>query len=347
MSSSKLGARAPRLYQLHPLLAGPIDRWPSHLERIHAMGFDGIEVLSPFRAGRDGAIDVPADPMRLDARVAPANDDGLDALRGFVSAAETAGLAVVLEAVVPLAAADGVVAHEHGDWLARHGDGSPIQLDGAALLALDAADTAQVEAIAARLGAYLATGVRGLRLTAAHRAPAAFWREVLSRLRADVPAALFIADMLGSPTEHWRDYVDVGFTGVLDSSRWWNFHDRWFLDQQAPLAEVGTPFAFPEDPHGPRAAAELDVGDLDVLARRLEARYLAAVAIGTGLVVPMGFEFAMTRPRDPRHGSIADWEAETAAPALDLRAFIAAANALEERHPALGAPTALRSRARR
>ena len=37
-SQSGLGF-APRIYYLHPLIAGPLSQWPAHFERIAALGF--------------------------------------------------------------------------------------------------------------------------------------------------------------------------------------------------------------------------------------------------------------------------------------------------------------------
>ena len=47
---------APRIYNLFPLLAGPIDRWPKHLAHIAAMGFDWV-LLNPFHyPGASGSL---------------------------------------------------------------------------------------------------------------------------------------------------------------------------------------------------------------------------------------------------------------------------------------------------
>ncbi len=338
MPSSQPGAEAPRLYQLDPLLAGPIDTWDAHLERIQAMGFVGVEVASPFRAGADGALDAPADLARLDARVAGGDGDGLDRLARFVDAARRAALDVVVEAVLPITAVDGRLAHEQPGWLVRDHQGVPVPLGNGVAVALDPDDESRLETFASWLGAHLATGLRGLRLAAAHRAPGAFWRALLGRLADLQPGAWFIADLLGAPADRLHDYAGCGFTGVLDSSCWWNFHDRWFLDQQVALAAIGQPFAFPEPARGPRVAAAAE-GDP---RRRMQAAYLKAVGLGQGVVMPMGFEFGCRRPLDARHGAPADWTAETASPALDLRAFIATANRLKACHPALQGPATVR-----
>ena len=42
---------APRIYNIHPLLAGPIDTWSDHLARVRAMGFDWLYVNAFFASG--------------------------------------------------------------------------------------------------------------------------------------------------------------------------------------------------------------------------------------------------------------------------------------------------------
>jgi starch synthase (maltosyl-transferring) len=335
--SSTPGGAAPRLYHLHPLTAGPIAAWGGHFARARAMGFDGVHVASPFAAGAGGSLALPADPFTLDPRLAGDGGEAAPALAGVAAAAAAEGLSLWLEMIVPFVAADGLVARTHPHWIDRDAQGAPRPGggDGGLALALDAGDGAQLEHVAARGRTYLDAGVAGLRFTAAHHVPAAFWRVLLAQLRAGFPDAWFVADVLGAPAHALADLAGVGFDGVLDSSRWWNFHDAWFLQQHAALRAIGVPFAFPEHDGEPRRAAQLASVEPELVARSLEAAYLKAVALGTGLFMPMGFEYGCRRPLDPVRSSPADWEAETTAPLVDLSASIAAANALGERHRAL------------
>src|SRR4051812_13724798 len=41
---------APRIYYVHPLLAGNLDGWPAHLDRAAALGFDHVLSAPPFAA---------------------------------------------------------------------------------------------------------------------------------------------------------------------------------------------------------------------------------------------------------------------------------------------------------
>jgi starch synthase (maltosyl-transferring) len=68
-----------------------------------------------------------------------------------------------------------------------------------------------------------------------------------------------MAAALGCPFDQVRALAGCGFDLILDSSRWWDFHDRWFLDQQEELRRIAAPVAFPEDHNTPRLAAAFDV----------------------------------------------------------------------------------------
>ncbi len=342
MTSRVAGMPALRLYELDPLLAGPIDQWPWHLERIAALDFDGVAVAACFAAGADGALGAPADPWTLDPRIAPEGSDTVALLGRFVDKAARVGLDVVLEAVVPVTAPGGALAASQPDWVVRGGDGQPVTRGGGAELAFAVGSEVQEAHVADLLAHYLASGAKGLRLTRAHRVPAAFWQRVLATVERAHPGSWVIADMLGSPVDSWATYVGCGFTGVLDSSCWWNFHDRWFLEQEPQLRRLGMPFAFPEEPRGQRLAATVGGDDPTAVRRRLEARYLAAIGLGTGVIMPMGYEYALRRPLDGINGSPDDWATETATPLVDLTDFVRAANALKRAHPALAHSGAIR-----
>src|SRR5262249_36661515 len=68
-----------------------------------------------------------------------------------------------------------------------------------------------------------------------------------------------------------------------------------------------------------------------------------AAATGSGLMVPMGFEFAATRRMDPRHARPEDFEEERLARGFDFEADICAANALTDRIATLGVDGEMRT----
>src|SRR5688500_1353558 len=57
--------KAPRIYYVHPLLAGSLDNWDDIFDHAAALGFDTILMAPPFEPGHGGSIFLPRDMMRL------------------------------------------------------------------------------------------------------------------------------------------------------------------------------------------------------------------------------------------------------------------------------------------
>ncbi|HLZ64645.1 MAG TPA: alpha-1,4-glucan--maltose-1-phosphate maltosyltransferase [Aliidongia sp.] len=125
----------------------------------------------------------------------------------------------------------------------------------------------------------LAAGVDDFLATTAHRMPATGWRDVIATARAVRPDCLFAAEMLGRSTEAMLALCGAGFDLLLNSVRWWDGREAWFLDQQAATRPIAASLGFPDLPGLPPAAA----GD-DEAARR--HRLMKAAALSTGVIVP-------------------------------------------------------------
>ena len=54
----------PRIYYLHPLLAGALTEWGTHLDRCAELGFDHVLVAPIFAPGRVGDIFLTGDTTR-------------------------------------------------------------------------------------------------------------------------------------------------------------------------------------------------------------------------------------------------------------------------------------------
>ena len=91
-------------YYLHPLLAGPIEEWRGHLDRIAAMGFGAVIIAPLFRPGASGDLFLTADHDRLDPRLG--TGDAVEALARWAQAAVSRGLRPMLDLVVDRVAAE-------------------------------------------------------------------------------------------------------------------------------------------------------------------------------------------------------------------------------------------------
>lgn len=109
-----------RFYYLHPLLAGPIDTWTTHLDRIAAMRFDAVIIAPPFMPGRSGNLFLTADHNRLDPRLG--TGDAIATLGRLADEARDRQLRLFLDIVVDQVASQigsvrrrvRLVPHRHG-----------------------------------------------------------------------------------------------------------------------------------------------------------------------------------------------------------------------------------------
>jgi len=350
---------APRIYNLHPLLAGPIDRWREHLPRVAAMGFDWLYVNAFWAPGASGSIYAVRDPLELHPLVRGAAQGPADELvAGFLREARSHGLRVMLDLIVPHAAREAVLTRERPDWFRRDGGGglvAPVLANPndprrprvmADLAELELHDPGRHPAQAAYFAGlarhYLELGAAGFRCSSAYKVPPELWRAVIGEVRRSHPNAVFLAAALGCPFELVRNLAGCGFDLIFESSRWWDFHALWFLEQREELRRIAPTVAFPEDHNTPRLAETYDVDAPEELARLYRARYLFAAAVAPGVLTVMGFEYGFRRRLDPVATRAQDWQAELAERRVDLTGFLSQANAFKAETPVLDAATSLR-----
>src|SRR5262249_34609257 len=147
-----------------------------------------------------------------------------------------------------------------------------------------------------------------------------------------------------TPGLRWPEIAaltDAGFDGVFSSVAWWDGRASWFVAEYEVLRRLAPVVGAPEWPLDGRLAAGLSPSD--DLGRAYRHRLRLAAATGSGLMVPMGFEFAATRRMDPRRARPEDFEEERLARGFDLEADIRAANALTDRIASLGVDGEMRT----
>jgi starch synthase (maltosyl-transferring) len=344
---------APKIYNLHPLLAGPIGNWPGHLERVQAMAFDWLYVNAFFEPGASGSIYAVRDPWSLHPRVRGDADEPMRTLvLEFANAASRRGLDLMTDLILPHAAQDSRLVENHRDWFKPDFGGTLISpalanaadpyhprrmADLAELELKDWAERPEKLAYFVELARHLLDlGIKGFRCSAAYKVPPGLWSALIAEVRRTHPDTIFLAAALGCPFEQVMALENCGFDFVFDSSRWWDFHERWFLEQNADLRRVAATVAFPEDHNTGRLAAAEGAHEPEEIARLYRARYLAAIGLGDGVLMPMGFEYGFRRPLDPVATTQQDWEDELRDRRVDLCDFIAGANRLKSSLPPLG-----------
>jgi len=326
----------PVIYNLFPLLAGPFDRWEPHLERAREMGFNWLFFNPVSFPGFSGSLYSVKDYYAFHPLLCPEGEGDGAAARDFtvvLARMRALGLSPMMDLVINHTAVDSPLVVEHPDWY-RHDDGGRIVHPGAMhddhwvswgdLAALDNAASPDRDALWGwwdRLVAHhQRLGVRGFRCDAAYQVPAELWSFLIAEARRRDPEVVFFAESLGCPIEDVIRLARAGFAYTFNSAKYWDFVAPWCLDQYAATAPlVAGTIAFPESHDTPRLAAELK-GDLGAVL----ARYAFCAFFSTGVMMPMGFEYAATRPVHVVKTRPEEWEAPA-----DLTGAIREINALK------------------
>ncbi len=346
-ASNAAGPVGPRIYNLFPLLVGPVSAWSRELPRIAAMNFDWVYVNPFHEAGFSGSLYATRDTDRLDPRFREDGVDDDDAIRGFCRAAAEAGLRVMADLVVNHASKDSTLAETHPDFFVRDADGalhSPFAVDPVDpskrtvwgdLAEFDYATPAARDGLAAHWDAYIARmqglGIAGFRCDAAYKVPPDVWRGLIGAAKARDAGTTFAAETLGCTVDEAAATAEAGFDYLFNSFAWWDYRAGWAVEAQARTRLLAPSIAFPENHDTERFARSLpDEASGVEIERALVARYMAAAFFSAGILMPIGYEFGArrplhvveTRPDDRETGEV-----------IDVSAAIGAINALRAAMP--------------
>ncbi len=326
------------LYNLFPLLAGPFSRWGAHLERARDMGFDWVFVNPVQKPGASGSLYSIADYFALNPVFLDPEDPAApeDQLRRMMAQARAAGLKVMIDLVINHCAYDSALTREHPAWFVRDRDGRIAHAACAHdrqkvvwkdLSQFDHRHTRDPEGLYAYcLGVVerlLSLGFEGFRCDAAYQVPRPFWHRLIRDVKSRHPGAVFVAETLGCTADQTKDTAKAGFDWVFNSSKYWNYHDWWLIEQYNLVRETAPSIGFPESHDTPRLSEEFN-GNLNALKQR----YLFAALFSAGVMMPIGFEFAFRKPLHVVKTAPAEWE-ETGA---DLRDYVSRVNAIKRNH---------------
>ena len=308
----------PRIYNLFPLLVGPMPRWAPHLERAAAMGFTWIFVNAFHAAGYSGSLYSIRDYYAIDPRLLDSESEPMAQLRDMLNTASRLGLRVMMDLVINHTAFDSPLLREHPNWFRRDADGRivhPGAKDGKRrvvwrdLAEVDNAgspDRAALWTYWRQLAVHYARlGVSGFRCDAAYLVPPPLWRELIAAVKAEHPGTLFFAETLGCTPEQTLATAATGFDFIFNSSKWWDFRAPWCPEQYALTAPVVPSVSFPESHDTPRLAAELD--DRSAVLQR----YAFAALFSTGVLMPIGFEYGFRKALHVVQTRPKDWEDPT------------------------------------
>ena len=333
MSSVTQVSQGPRIYNLFPLLAGPLPQWKPHLERARRMEFNWLFVNPIHLSGFSGSLYSIKDYYVIDPRVIDPSAGPPDSqLRQMIDDARGLGLRVMMDFVINHTASDSPLLTEHPTWYKRGADGKPIHpgtRDGdrvvtwGDLLEIDnAADRDELWRYWIALAEHSAAlGFEGFRCDAAYKVPGELWRTLIGTVKQHQPGVTFFAESLGCPIEDTVRLAQSGFDFIFNSVKWWDFAAPWCLDQYRQTAPLVPSVSFPESHDTERLAAELN-GD----QAAVKMRYAFAALFAAGVMMPIGFEYGFRRRLHVVKTRAEDWET----PAWDICDFIAAVNRLKQ-----------------
>ena len=332
MSGSPSGTM--RIYYVHPLLVGRLladgktvsAAWEDQLSRCRDLGFDHVLLAPPFACRAGEGLFLTQDHGRLHPQLG--GGSAADGLAALSDACARQGLGLLLDLVVDRVGG--------GHELARYGTGgreaslpdprqTPEERAAVRLTWQDPAVRAELTAWwRARLCDWATAGVGGFCCRRPDALAPADWAQLIPAAREARPDLRFLAWTPGLTARAVEALPSAGFDGAFSSLPWWTPDDEWLVPEWDRLRSFGAVIASPEEPFGSRLRSRLSDGALVAAAYR-RALGLAST-VGSGLMIPMGFEYATREPLERDRGAPGDlgWLRERAP--VDLSDDIAAAN---------------------
>jgi len=329
-------AYAPRIYFVHSVQVGPLDAWPALFSHAASLGFDHVLIGALFAPGMSGDGRIVADHTRLHPAFGT-TESADEALQTLARAARERDITLLADLTLDRTAADGVLYATHNEWF-RPFEPEDARLDprhGHRDAHIAYADFERAGAPLAawwsqRITELVQAGLGGFRIESPHHTPPNVLRSIFDAVRASRHSARWLAATPGLSRAAMAQLEGVGFDAAFTSLRWWDFASPWFIEEHALLRRVGSPVAFPEAPYGTRYMHDQEGADDARAIERAYRRMLrAAAALGTGWLVPMGFEYGVSETVEHAGSNMAHWEAAKAHGPFDLSADIAHANALQ------------------
>jgi starch synthase (maltosyl-transferring) len=328
-----------RIYNLFPLLAGPLPSWESHLERAADLGFNWIYVNPIQKSGRSQSLYSIADYFSIDPRfLEPGSEPSQDdQVKNMTARAAEMGLNVSTDLVINHCAVDSPLVKQHPAWFKRDGNkvANPFCLeeDGSKTVWHDLAQFDHEHSSDAQglldyccqvVEHFIDLGFKGLRCDAAYQLPTHVWRQLIERTKAKHPDVIFMAETLGCSPSQTRETASSGFDYIFNSSKWWDFSSPWLLEQYELTRDIAPSISFPESHDTERLFTESGQNP-----EVLKQRYLFAALFSSAVMMPIGFEFGFKQRLHVSQTGPQDWEPQS----IDLSDFIRHINKVKAKYP--------------
>ncbi|MBF0558071.1 MAG: alpha-amylase [Nitrospirae bacterium] len=293
------------VYNLFPLLAGKFTGWQKHVSRAAEMGFNWLFVNPIQRLGASGSLYSISDYFDFNELLLdPASGlSPAEQVRETINDAHKLGLNIMIDLVINHCAVDSALVKSHPEWFQWEHDGQiahPFAYENNKkvvwkdLARFDHQHTRDKEGLYQfflSVVSFLADlGFRGFRCDAAYQVPRSLWERIIRETKKKYPDVRFFAETLGCPPDQTRKTADAGFDYIFNSSKWWDFHSNWLMEQYALTREVAPSISFPESHDTVRLCEEVG-GNIE----GLKQRYMFEAFFSAGVMMPIGFEFGFRR----------------------------------------------------
>lgn len=327
------------IYNLFPLLAGKFPQWKNHIERAAQMKFTHLYVNPVLYPGFSGSLYSIKDYERINPFFLDdsSKDDEWVQFQEIIYYTQKQGLKFVFDLVLNHTAFDSPWVKSHKAWYKKDKKGAvlkPFCMDNGKkiiwgdLAELDLEESKDKTALWKYWTDYVAKlvdmGVDGFRCDAAYQVPADFWAKIISNAKKVNPDVEFFAETLGCAYEEIKKLTAAGFDFSFNSSKYWDFKEKWALTQNSQNVGITQSISFAESHDTERLATEYN-GNIAAIKQR----YLFSVAFSSGVMMPIGLEFAFRKRVNVVNSRPEDWE-ETG---IDLRTFIRRCNDLKYNFP--------------
>lgn len=326
------------IYNLFPLLAGKFTEWEGHLKRASEMGFNWVFVNPIHRPGSSGSLYSIKDYFSLNPLLIDQDSEKtpLEQVKEVNTTAEKQDLKIMVDLVINHCAVDSDLIRKQPEWFQWERDdriaNSFCDENGKKVVWRDLAKfdykrTSDQEGLFKFffevVKFLIDLGFKGFRCDAAYQIPVSFWERLISDTKTQYPDVLFFAETLGCTADQTRKTASAGFDYIFNSSKWWDLHSYWLMEQYNLTREVVPSIGFPESHDTVRLCEELH-GNIN----GLKQRYLFSALYSAGVMMPIGFEFCFRKKPHVVKTRPEDWEETN----IDLSSFIKDVNRTKENY---------------
>lgn len=311
-----------RVYNLYPKLVGEMPKWKSHIGRAARMNFNWLyinPVHSSGFSGSDYAVkdyylynplfikDWPLSPDDYkDENLENDRKKGEELLKDICLYSEERHMKVMFDLVINHTAIDSPLTKEKPEWYKRDEDGKimnpgadndGVWVSWGDLAQIDNEESEDKEELwnywLGVIEHYCALGVRGFRCDAAYHVPKDLWIFLIKNTKKKYKDVIFLGETLGCTPEELLEVAEAGFDIVMNSFKWWDYKEEWFLKDYKEWAGMYPSLTFPEN-HDTERFAEKHNGNREkaVSTYAIQAYFCSSIAI------TLGFEYGFRRRID-------------------------------------------------